>query len=163
MTFPRLKLSILILFVFAVLTPVIQAQNYGQRNYSGPFIDFDEFNPNYQFFAPLDNTHFGDFTPNMGWYFSWDKLSLKTVRPRGEESYGNADDGWGKRIEFGFMKPDNMGWSFSTTTLNGPNLIPDGNPFTVDDENAPPAFTEGIRVRLDANETILDTKVEELQ
>ena len=123
MTFPRLKSSFLVLLALAVMVPVIQAQNYGQRNYSGPFIDFDEFNPNFQFFAPLDNTHFGDFKPNMGWYFSWDKLNLKTTRPRSDEAYGNADDGWGKRIQLGFMRADNTGWSFGTTTLGSPNFF----------------------------------------
>jgi hypothetical protein len=122
MTFPRLKSSFLVLLALAVMVPVIHAQNYGQSNYSGPFIDFDEFNPNFQFFAPLDNTHFGDFTPNMGWYFSWDKLNFKTARPRTEEAYGAADDGWGKRIQLGFMRADNTGWSFGTTTISGPNF-----------------------------------------
>jgi hypothetical protein len=44
------------------------------------------------------------------------------MRPRSEEAYGGADDGWGKRIQLGFMRPNNTGWSFGTTTLNGPNF-----------------------------------------
>ncbi|MBT4694940.1 MAG: hypothetical protein HOB73_16510, partial [Planctomycetaceae bacterium] len=139
MTFPRLKSSFLVLLALAVMVPVIHAQNYGQRNYSGPFIDFDEFNPNFQFFAPLDNTHFGDFTPNMGWYFTWDKINFKTARPRSEEAYGAADDGWGKRIQLGFMRADNTGWSFGTTTLSGPNfyeeLIVERNNRVAEDES----------------------------
>ena len=74
MRFPRIATLLAVLAVAALVTPTAEAQNYGQRQYSGPFVDFDEFNPDYQFFAPLDNTHFGDFTPNMGWYFTWDKL-----------------------------------------------------------------------------------------
>ena len=122
MRFPRIATLLAVLAVAALVTPTAEAQNFGQRQYSGPFVDFDEFNPDYQFFAPLDNTHFGDFTPNLGWYFTWDKLFLKSARPRDEESYGGFDRGSGTRINVGFMRPDNNGWYVSTTRLGGPNF-----------------------------------------
>lgn len=121
MRFPRIQTLLGVLAIMTLVATSVEAQNYGQRQYSGPFVDFDEFNPDYQFFAPLDNTHFGDFTPNFGWFFTWDKLFTKTARPRQEESYGTFDRGSGKRISLGFMRPDNLGWNLSTTTLGGPN------------------------------------------
>ena len=82
MRIPRIQTLLGVLAIMTLVTTSVDAQNYGQRQYSGPFVDFDEFNPDYQFFAPLDNTHFGDFTPNLGWFFTWDKLFTKSARPR---------------------------------------------------------------------------------
>jgi len=122
MRIPRIQTLLGVLAIMTLVTTSVDAQNYGQRQYSGPFVDFDEFNPDYQFFAPLDNTHFGDFTPNLGWFFTWDKLFTKSARPRQEESYGGFDRGSGTRISLGFMRPDSNGWSLSTTRIGGPNL-----------------------------------------
>ena len=121
MRFPRIATLLAVLAVAALVTPTAEAQNFGQRQYSGPFVDFDEFNPDYQFFAPLDNTHFGDFTPNMGWYFTWDKLFLKSARPRDEESYGGFDRGSGTE-SMSVLCTCNNGWYVSTTRLGGPNF-----------------------------------------
>ena len=122
MRFPRIPTFLAVLAVMSFALSSVEAQNHGQRQYSGPFVDFDEFNPDYQFFAPLDNTHFGDFTPNFGWFFTWDKLFMKSARPRNEDSYGGFDRGTGTRINLGFMRPDNLGWHLSTTRLGGPNV-----------------------------------------
>ena len=122
MRIPRIQTLLGVLAIMTLVTTSLDAQNYGQRQYSGPFVDFDEFNPDYQFFAPLDNTHFGDFTPNLGWFFTWDKLFTKSARPRQEEAYGGFDRGSGTRISLGFMRPDSNGWSLSTTRIGGPNF-----------------------------------------
>ena len=103
MRIPRIQTLLGVLAIMTLVTTSVAAQNYDQRQYSEPFVDFDEFNPDYQFFAPLDNTHFGDFTPNLGWFFTWDKLFTKSSRPRlkgGEpnDRYGSFDRGTGTRI-----------------------------------------------------------------
>ena len=146
MRIPRIQTLLGVLAIMTLVSASVKAQNYGQRQYSGPFVDFDEFNPDYQFFAPLDNTHFGDFTPNLGWFFTWDKLFTKTARPRNGNPYSQdsapsngADRGSGTRISLGFMRPDNLGWNVSTTNIGGPNfyqeLIVERNNRIAEDDN----------------------------
>ena len=77
MSFTQLKSWFTLTLTLCLLTTSAQ----GQQQFHGPFIDFDEFNPDYQFFAPMDDDEFGKYKANYGWFFQYDKMYVGVTRP----------------------------------------------------------------------------------
>ncbi|MCA9130112.1 MAG: BBP7 family outer membrane beta-barrel protein [Planctomycetales bacterium] len=91
-----------------------------------PFADPLEFDPDWQFFAPVDIDSLTEMSPrkraNVGWFASYDRTNLWTSRPETEQSKSTGDFGWGNRYDFGLMTDDRSGWLFSFRNMGGPNV-----------------------------------------
>ncbi|HUE70486.1 MAG TPA: hypothetical protein VMP01_06305 [Pirellulaceae bacterium] len=121
------------------LTATAQAQDFANQyrelpatspefhNRLNPFIEFDEFDPDLQFFAPAEVTDFGGGEPpNTGFYVTYDRMYINASRPEGDPSFddvGDGDFGWGNRWDVGYMTADHVGWGASIWHLNGPNEL----------------------------------------
>jgi hypothetical protein len=103
----------------------VQAQILtGSRNgpHTGPFIEPDTFNPDFQFFAPADVT---DYTahpdPNTGFYFGYDRIYMNVSRPDSVQSSFDGDFTWGNRLDMGFINDEEYGWGIVGLHVDGPN------------------------------------------
>ncbi len=90
-----------------------------------PFAEPMQFNPDWQFFAPVDVDSLLE-TPsrkraNTGWFGTYDRTYLWVSRPEVEQSKANGDFTWGNRYDLGFMTDDRSGWLFSMRHIGGPN------------------------------------------
>lgn len=101
--------------VFAIIaaTPVLKAQEFH------PFVDPLTFDPDWQWFAPVDNLSLAELSPkkraNTGWFASHDRSRLWLSRPDGSNSAQFNSDGagdfvWGHRTDLGFMRDNGSGW-----------------------------------------------------
>lgn len=96
-----------------VTTPVVRAQE------THPFVDPLEFDPDWQWFAPVDNFSLLELTPkkraNTGWFASHDRTYSWLQRPENtsanqpSQSLG-GDFVWGHRTDLGFMRDNGSGW-----------------------------------------------------
>ncbi len=117
MSFTQLKSWFTLTLTLCLLTTSAQAQ----QQFHGPFIDFDEFNPDYQFFAPMDDDEFGKYKANYGWFFQYDKMYVGVTRPEAQLAKYKLDATWGDRVDFGYMSEQKTGWMFSVFDIEGPN------------------------------------------
>jgi hypothetical protein len=113
--------------VIAVLSLAAGAHAQEFHSRLNPFVELDEFGTrDFQYFAPADITDFGGIDPpRTGFYFVYDRLYINTDRPNGVPSQGDGNDGdfgWGNRFDGGFWTEENVGWGFSATHLDGPNV-----------------------------------------
>lgn len=92
---------------------------YGQVYH--PFAEPLEFNPDWQFFAPVDVDSLMELPnrkrANTGWFGTYDRTYLWMSRPNVSQSEANGDFGWGNRYDLGFMTDDRSGWLFSLRHL----------------------------------------------
>lgn len=97
-----------------------------------PFIDPGVFDYDFQVFSPADITSFGDApAPNVGFWFTYDRVVFDVGRPSGEIPEGGSfnsspwegDEYWGNRWDGGYMTEDDHGWMFSAIRLNGSEFI----------------------------------------
>lgn len=83
------------------------------------------FDPDWQFFAPVQLQDLEDLSgrqrANTGFYFTLDRMHIGVTRPETEQASHQMDFTWGSRFDFGWMKDDEKGWSFSAMTISGPN------------------------------------------
>lgn len=101
-----------------------------------PFVDFDTFEGDYQFFAPVDLGDFGKPPkPKTGWFGQYDRVYIWMTRPEaaftgtnapgpgflGTLEYTEGDFTWGHRLDLGYMSEENHGWLFTGWHINGPN------------------------------------------
>jgi hypothetical protein len=115
-----------------------------------PLIEPDRFGgPDFQFFAPADiDDYSGGDPPNVGFYLTVDKLYINVQRPHGNAYTFDAlvtgrsvyplafqstvndaslnsgtfgDFTWGNRADFGYMTPEDIGWSGTIYHISGPN------------------------------------------
>ena len=111
------------MFVLAALAISSQV-GYSQDGYH-PFSEPMEFDPDWQFFAPVQTQDFEDLTTrqraNNGFYLTYDRLRFGMSRSLTESASSAIDFTWGNRFDFGWMKSDESGWMFSTTHVGGPN------------------------------------------
>jgi hypothetical protein len=111
------------MFVLAALAMSSQV-GYSQDGYH-PFSEPMEFDPDWQFFAPVQTQDFEDLTTrqraNNGFYLTYDRLRFGMSRSLTESASSAIDFTWGNRFDFGWMKSDESGWMFSTTHVGGPN------------------------------------------
>jgi hypothetical protein len=91
-----------------------------------PFAEPLEFNPDWQFFAPVDVDALMELPSrkraNTGWFGTYDRTYTWVSRPEPEQSKANGDFAWGNRYDLGYMTDDRSGWLFSLRHIGGPNV-----------------------------------------
>ena len=150
-------------FWLAAVTLLGLASNV-QAQLHHPFIEPDRFDPDYQFFAPVDiDDYGGGVNPNSGWFASYARAYMYMTRPNRLEEITDTiqnplvenfnipdnneladeqagDFTWGNRFDIGYMTEDDHGWLFSAWHIDGPN---ENNQLIVErinrlNEDAPP-------------------------
>ncbi|GAB5406461.1 MAG: hypothetical protein Aurels2KO_46920 [Aureliella sp.] len=120
MSFLNLAWRVIAAVTVCVTGPAVMGQTYH------PFADPMEFDPDWQFFAPVDVESLAELSPrkrsNVGWFGTYDRTYLWTSRPEVEDSRSQGDFGWGNRFDFGLMTEDDNGWLFSWRRMTGPNV-----------------------------------------
>ena len=96
---------------FMAFSPSVFGQVYH------PFAEPLEFNPDWQFFAPVDADALAELPnrkrANTGWFGTYDREYMWISRPNVSQSEANGDFGWGNRYDLGFMTDDRSGWLVS--------------------------------------------------
>jgi hypothetical protein len=90
-----------------------------------PFSEPMEFDPDWQFFAPVQLQDMQDLTArqraNNGFFLTYDRMSVGVNRSDTEEASHAIDFTWGNRFDFGWMNSKESGWLFSASNISGPN------------------------------------------
>lgn len=111
-----------------VASPGLMAQGKNLPNGPAfhPFAEPLEFDPDWQFFAPVDVDAMLDQSPRKraptGWFATYDRTHLWVSRPSTESSANTGDFGWGNRFDVGFMTSERTGWLASFRHIGGPNV-----------------------------------------
>ncbi len=111
-----------------VAGPSVMAQGRNLPNGPAlhPFAEPLEFDPDWQFFAPVDIDEMLEKSPrkraHTGWFATYDRTYLWVSRPETEASRGTGDFGWGNRFDVGFMTSERTGWLASIRHIGGPNV-----------------------------------------
>lgn len=89
-----------------------------------PFAEPLQFDPDWQWFAPVQLQDFDEMTSkqraNHGWFAAYDRMSQGFSRSRLQGEFGRIDFAPGNRYELGWMGNDDSGWLFSGTSVSGP-------------------------------------------
>lgn len=89
-----------------------------------PFADPMEFDPDWQFFAPVDADYLEELSPrkraHIGWFGTYDRSY--TLVSRSNQESGGGDFTWANRYEFGLMNQKDSGWLFTHRHMGGPNI-----------------------------------------
>jgi hypothetical protein len=111
-----------------VTSPSLMAQGRNLPNGPAyhPFAEPLEFDPDWQFFAPVDVDAMLEKSPrkraHTGWFATYDRTRLWVSRPEHEASKNTGDFGWGNRFDVGFMTSERTGWLASFRSIGGPNV-----------------------------------------
>ena len=113
------KLTASLLTALAILGGVASVQAQEHFPVADPF----EFEPDFQWFEPINAMDLADMKPQKrahnGWFATYDRLNLYGSRPELDEpgiSETKLDSGWGWRYEIGYMLPgEDSGWCFNYT------------------------------------------------
>jgi len=112
------------MFVLAALSVAGQA-GLAQEGYH-PFSEPMAFDPDWQFFAPVQIQDLQDLTArqraNTGYYLTYDRMHIGLNRSDTESASNKIDFAWGNRFDFGWMNSKESGWMFSAITVGGPNV-----------------------------------------
>jgi hypothetical protein len=112
------------MFVLAAAAVTSQI-GYSQDNGYHPFSEPMEFDPDWQFFAPVQLQDMQDLTArqraNTGYFATYDRMYVGLNRSDTEAASHTIDFTWGNRFDFGWMKSDESGWLFSASNISGPN------------------------------------------
>ena len=112
------------MFVLAALAVAGQA-GFSQEGYH-PFSEPMSFDPDWQFFAPVQMQDLQDLTArqraNNGFYVAYDRMQIGLNRSITEEASNKIDFTWGNRFDFGWMNSKESGWMFSALNVSGPNV-----------------------------------------
>ena len=112
------------MFVLAAFAVAGQA-GLAQEGYH-PFSEPMAFDPDWQFFAPVQLQDLQDLTArqraNTGYYLTYDRMSIGLNRSNTEASSNKIDFTWGNRFDFGWMNSKESGWTFSAINISGPNV-----------------------------------------
>ncbi|MFT5302635.1 MAG: hypothetical protein ACI814_003452 [Mariniblastus sp.] len=101
-----------------LLAPMLHAQHSEQPLFEDPFA----FNPDYQFFSPVDMGDFGEKPDHRtGWYGQYRRMYTSVSRPNAEIGNTEGDFTWGNMYDIGFMSESGSGWFVSGTHIDGPN------------------------------------------
>ena len=91
-----------------------------------PFAEPMSYDPDWQFFAPVDVQDLDDASARQrartGWYVSAERVQYALDRPRSEIEPNKLDRTWGNRFAFGFMSEQDSGIDFNFTHVSGPNV-----------------------------------------
>jgi hypothetical protein len=148
----------------AALAVVLLASASANAQKFQPFIDYDSFDPDYQFFAPAEFSDYGGGEPpNVGFYFNLESLYLNVSRPDGNPSLHSGFDGdftWGTRYEAGYMTHEDSGWDVAFWNLNGPNnyLLVKAERLNRDNTDDMPTGTGPVFPTVDRNPRIYNIK-----
>ncbi|WP_145077749.1 hypothetical protein [Aureliella helgolandensis] len=111
-------------FIAAVTVTVTGPAAMGQVFH--PSADPVNFDPDWQFFAPVDVEALAELSPRkrapVGFFGTYDRTYLWTSRSETEQSKANGDFGWGNRYDLGYMTDDRSGWLVSFRMMTGPNM-----------------------------------------
>ena len=111
-------------FVLAAFAVVGQA-GFSNEGYH-PFSETMSFDPDWQFFAPVQLQDLQDLTArqraNTGFYVTYDRLNIGLNRSDTESASNKIDYTWGNRFDFGWMNNKESGWMFSAMNVSGPNV-----------------------------------------
>ncbi len=116
---------LILISAMCVYAPIVRGQMWGNRHPGlvSPFAYPDQFNPDFQFFAPAEIDTFGGYPDaNIGWFASYERLYWNVTRPAAQAQSFQGDFTWGNRYDIGFMTEDEHGWLFSYTHLDGPTV-----------------------------------------
>ncbi|MBW3598389.1 MAG: hypothetical protein KY475_14095 [Planctomycetes bacterium] len=95
-----------------------------------PQIPLDYFQPDYQFFAPADVGTYGGYPePNIGFFFSYERLYWNVQRSETDDAPYEGDFTWGNRVDFGYMMDTDHGWLVTAFHLDGPNASDNSGDF----------------------------------
>jgi hypothetical protein len=112
------------MFVLAALAVAGQA-GFAQEGYH-PFSEPMAFDPDWQFFAPVQLQDLQDLTArqraNTGYYLTYDRMNIGVNRSDTEAASNKIDFTWGNRFDFGWMNSKESGWMFSAINIGGPNV-----------------------------------------
>ncbi len=112
------------MFVLAALAVAGQT-GLAQEGYH-PFSEPMAFDPDWQFFAPVQLQDLQDLTArqraNTGYYLTYDRMNIGLNRSETESSSNKIDFTWGNRFDFGWMNSKESGWMFSAMNVSGPNV-----------------------------------------
>ncbi|MEZ6134207.1 MAG: hypothetical protein R3C53_04760 [Pirellulaceae bacterium] len=149
----------------AAVTCVVAAPAVLAEDVFHPFADPMEFDPDWQFFAPVDVDSMMELSPrkraHVGWFGSYDRTYLWLSRPETEQSASAGDFGYGNRYDVGLMRENRSGWLFSFRNTGGPNVYDRVyqeriDRFNANDVNDP--ITAPVQPFLDANDPQLGTR-----
>ncbi len=108
-----------LLLAFVAIGPSAVGQVYH------PFAEPLEFDPDWQFFAPVDVDSLLESSSrkraNTGWFATYDRTYLRMSRSETEQSSTEGDFTWGNRFDLGFMNDEESGWLFTLRSVTGPN------------------------------------------
>ncbi len=112
------------MFVLAAFAVVGQA-GFSNEGYH-PFSETMSFDPDWQFFAPVQLQDLQDLTArqraNTGFFVTYDRLNIGLNRSDTEAASNKIDYTWGNRFDFGWMNNKESGWMFSAMNVSGPNV-----------------------------------------
>lgn len=90
-----------------------------------PFAEPMSYDPDWQFFAPVDVQELEDLSArqraNYGWYLTYDRVHIGLDRPEISVENDKFDTGWGNLWTFGVMTEEDKGWDFQFLHISGPN------------------------------------------
>ncbi|MCY2985059.1 MAG: hypothetical protein NTY15_15655 [Planctomycetota bacterium] len=112
------------MFVLAAMAVAGQV-GMSQEGYH-PFSEPMAFDPDWQFFAPVQMQDLQDLTArqraNNGFYVAYDRMQIGLNRSDTEAASHKIDFTWGNRFDFGWMNSKESGWMFSAINVGGPNV-----------------------------------------
>ena len=112
------------MFVLAAMAVAGQV-GMSQEGYH-PFSEPMSFDPDWQFFAPVQMQDLQDLTArqraNNGFYAAYDRMQIGLNRSDTEPASNKIDFTWGNRFDFGWMNSKESGWMFSAINVGGPNV-----------------------------------------
>ena len=112
------------MFVLAAMAVAGQV-GVSQEGYH-PFSEPMAFDPDWQFFAPVQMQDLQDLTArqraNNGFYVAYDRMQIGLNRSDTEAASNKIDFTWGNRFDFGWMNSKESGWMFSAINVSGPNV-----------------------------------------
>jgi hypothetical protein len=104
--------------IMAVVAMIVTASAANAQQFH-PHIEPLDFDPDWQWFAPVDLAHLNELSPkkraSTGFYATFDRSYLWLSRPEGPNSDQISTDGsgdfiWGSRIDAGYMRESGHGW-----------------------------------------------------
>ncbi len=117
-----LKQTLRMLVIAAMATA--SAFSWADQPYH-PFAEPMSYDPDWQFFAPVDIQELDDLSArqraNVGWYLTYDRVHIGLDRPIIEVDSNTFDRAWGNLWTFGVMTEEDHGWDFQFLHISGPN------------------------------------------
>lgn len=121
----NLAWRIVVLVAVAAVAPSAMGQSATLGQTFHPFAEPLEFDPDWQFFAPVDVGSVLELPSrkraNTGWFATFDRTYLRMSRSDTEQSETAGDFAWGNRFDLGLMNNEESGWLVSLRHVGGPN------------------------------------------